>query len=327
MEFFGFTLTLGISALKVHHLHHFPFRHLHEILQLVRCHHQMLQHVDSGLSLDLQAHCSAILVSRLLSVVHLVGFCGLHFSVQVGTENIVLEINTSSARTQNDFSFLDQFCCKSEPCIHHLVPSWNLVALCARSLQHCTTRCVHQQWVFHSEIGSNRFRRILGTAPAPSGQKFNGNVFTVAPVSRFIFTHSNRFGLLMAPRSKPPIENELAELSYVCSPNLRAIQPNSSHHSIRQDSIHHETKNCQWYTDVQIPEYPSLSLISSFSRPDKPVFDVLPLCEPLAHWIAPLVPLDFPSLVLFTLSFALTLGPWLARFAVARRLLSCATVL
>ena len=37
------------------------------ILQLVRCHHQMLQHVDSGLSLDLQAHCSAILVSRLLS--------------------------------------------------------------------------------------------------------------------------------------------------------------------------------------------------------------------------------------------------------------------
>ena len=51
---------------------------------------------------------------------------------------------------------------------------------------------------------------------APSRHKFNGNVFT-ALVSRFIFSHSNRFGLLMAPRSKLPNENELSEVSHVCS--------------------------------------------------------------------------------------------------------------
>ena len=53
--------------------------------------------------------------------------------------------------------------------------------------------------------------------PAPSGPKFNGSVFTAAPVFRFIFTHSNRFKLLVALTSKPPSENELAEVSYVCS--------------------------------------------------------------------------------------------------------------
>ena len=38
---------------------------------------------------------------------------------------------------------------------------------------------------------------------------------------------------------------------------------------------------------MQIPEFLSLSLVSLFSRPDKPVFEVLPLYEPRA-------PLDFP---------------------------------
>ena len=55
-------------------------------------------------------------------------------------------------------------------------------------------------------------------------------------------------------------------------PNLRAIQQNSSHHSIHQNSIHpsirhhsnHRYKKCQWYMPVQIPEFPSLSLISNF---------------------------------------------------------------
>ena len=52
-------LTLGISASKgSSSLHHFPFRHLHEIHHLFRCHHQ----------LDLQARCSAIPVCRLLTV-------------------------------------------------------------------------------------------------------------------------------------------------------------------------------------------------------------------------------------------------------------------
>ena len=56
-------------------------------------------HLDSEFSLDLRAHCSAILVSRLLtvlrktmiSIVHIVGLCLLHFSVQVEIENVVFE--------------------------------------------------------------------------------------------------------------------------------------------------------------------------------------------------------------------------------------------
>ena len=66
---------------RVPHLLRFPFRHLHEIPQPARCHHQLVLHLDSEFSLDLQAHCSAITVSRLLtvlcktkiSIVHLVG--------------------------------------------------------------------------------------------------------------------------------------------------------------------------------------------------------------------------------------------------------------
>ena len=46
----------------------FLFRHLHEILPLIRCHHRWVLHLDSELSLNLQAHCSAILVSRLLTL-------------------------------------------------------------------------------------------------------------------------------------------------------------------------------------------------------------------------------------------------------------------
>ena len=68
-EFF----VLGILLLR------FLFRHLHEILPLARCHHQWILHLDSELSLVLRAHCSAILVSRLLTLhlktlVHTVDF-------------------------------------------------------------------------------------------------------------------------------------------------------------------------------------------------------------------------------------------------------------
>ena len=44
-------------------------------------------------SLDLRANCSAILVSRLLSVVCIIGLCGLHFSIQVQIENVVFEVD------------------------------------------------------------------------------------------------------------------------------------------------------------------------------------------------------------------------------------------
>ena len=54
---------------------------------------------------------------------------------------------------------------------------------------------------------------------------------------------------------------------------------------------------------MQIPECLSLSLISGFSRPDKPVFEVLPLYEPLEPLEPadlPLdMPLDFPLLSVF----------------------------
>ena len=50
-------------------------------------------HLDSEFSLDLRAHCSAILVSRLMSIVHIVGLSGRHFSVQVDIENVVFEID------------------------------------------------------------------------------------------------------------------------------------------------------------------------------------------------------------------------------------------
>ena len=97
-SFVGFFLLSFFLLPRVHSYSvfpkgHFPFRHLHVIPQLVRCHHQLASHLDSELSLDLRAHCSATLVSRLLSVVHIVGLCGFHFSVQVKIEKNVFEIN------------------------------------------------------------------------------------------------------------------------------------------------------------------------------------------------------------------------------------------
>ena len=75
---------------RVPHPLRFPFRHLHKIPQLVRCLHQLVLHLDSEFSLDLRAHCSAIPVSRLLtvlrktmiSIVHTVGLCRFHFSIK-----------------------------------------------------------------------------------------------------------------------------------------------------------------------------------------------------------------------------------------------------
>ena len=43
--------------------------------------------------MDIRAHCSAILVSRLLSVVHIIGLCRFHFSIQVENEKVAFEIH------------------------------------------------------------------------------------------------------------------------------------------------------------------------------------------------------------------------------------------
>ena len=114
---------------------------------------------------------------------------------------------------------------------------------------------------------------------------------------------------LLCPGSSSPIQTA-SDLSWHPDPNLqvkmslqkchtfipylRAIQRDSSHHFIHQNSSHrhnsnHRSMKCQWNMSVQIPEFPSLSLISSFQDLRDQFFDVLPLCEPLA----PLVPLDF----------------------------------
>ena len=93
-----------------------------------------------------------------------------------------------------------------------------------------TQHSVHP-FVFHSEIGSSQFRHSLEIgklhrqecthhwqfcrffpSPTPSGPKFDRKVFTAAPLSEFIFTHSNRFGLFTPPRSKLPKPNELSFL-------------------------------------------------------------------------------------------------------------------
>ena len=135
-------------------------------------------------------------------------------------------------------------------------------------------------------------------------------VCSLQPAPRLIFTHSNRFGLV-APRSKPPSENELAEVSYVCSqPSFHPTELQSPLHSsklqpssIRQDSIHHESMNGQCDMFAQIPEFPNLSLISSFQDLRDQFSMFYPLCEPLA----PLVPLDFPlNFPLFSLLFPLS---------------------
>ena len=133
-------------------------------------------------------------------------------------------------------------------------------------------------------------------------RKFNGNVFT----------HSNRFGILVALTSQRPSENELAEVSYIFSqPSFHPteLQPsfhssNSSHRPIRQHSNHRSWK-CQWVMSVQIPEVPNLSLISSF-QDLRDQFSMFYPRVSLWHlwflwiflWISPC-----------SLSFALTLGP------------------
>ena len=49
--------------------------------------------VTNWCNISIRAHCSATLVSRLLSVVHIDGLCGFHFSVEVEIENLVFEMS------------------------------------------------------------------------------------------------------------------------------------------------------------------------------------------------------------------------------------------
>ena len=102
-------------------------------------------------------------------------------------------------------------------------------------------------------------------------------------------------------------------------PNLRAIQQNSSHHSIHQNSSHrsirhrsnHRSRKCQWYMSVKIPEFPSLSPISSFQNL-RDQFSMFCPCVCLCTLVRTFGSFGFSfgfSLVFFTLAFALTRGP------------------
>ena len=104
----------------------------------------------------------------------------------------------------------------------------------------------------------------------PSGLKFTGNVFTAAPVSRFIFTHSNLLGLLVTLTSKPPSEKELAGVSYVFVPSNRTpvilplIKTPASVPFVRTPLVMNTRRVSGHVPFVLIPEFPDFSLFSSF---------------------------------------------------------------
>ena len=207
--------------------------------------------------------------------------------------------------------------------------------------------CVHQ-WLFHSEIWAIRSRRILGIAKLHHRESIHhwqsDKIFHL-----LLLLDQSSIGMcrlqLLCPGWFSPIQTASdhwwhwhpnlqvkmsLRKSHTLFPNLRAIQQNSSHHSIDQNSSHrsirhhsnHHSRKCQWDMSVQIPEFSELDSDFEFSRPEWPVFVFLPLCEPLAPLVPLNFPLDFPLFSLL-LPFALTLGPWLALFAFARRLLAC----
>ena len=259
-------------------------RHLHVALQLARCHHQMASDHCSVFPLDLRARCSATLVSRLLSVVHIIGLCGLHFSVQVEIENVVFEIHWNELVLS--------------------IPAHQFLKMNSHSVTNFVVNRDHvATFMFRIEILSSSARDLCSIAQHHTGessvQRSEQTVFVVSlklPSS----TIRNPF------TTDIPIESSISSLQLLCpvffhpfkplrtthgtkinnfqvkislldchkfDPNLHAIHPNSSHpsincnsdyHSIHHNFSQHETKNCQWDTSVQIPEFPSLFLISIF---------------------------------------------------------------
>ena len=80
-------------------------------------------------------------------------------------------------------------------------------------------------------------------SPIPSGPKFDGNVLTAAPVSRFIFTHSELSS-----------ESELTDVSCGCSvSSCHPTQLLSSFHSSKfQPSFHSSGLHSSWIHDVSV---------------------------------------------------------------------------
>ena len=245
---------------KVPHLLRFPFRRLHEIPQLVRCHHQLVLHIDTVFSLDLRAYCSAIPVSRLLtvlrrpmiSVVHIVGLCRFHFSVQVEIENVVFEIDWNKfALSIPVHQFLDMHShsltkfAVNRNHVSSVMSEVEILSSFARDLYSTAQNIVYtnESSIQRSEqsisvaslkLPSSTIRNALTTGRSIESS-ISCSLWTKAQskrVHRFIFTLSNRFELLVALTSNPPSENELAEVSYVCSqPSCHPTELKSSFHS------------------------------------------------------------------------------------------------
>ena len=249
MGFFGIILALGTSASTVLHLPHFPFRHLHQILQLVRCHHQLVQHLGSEFSLDLRAHCSATLVSRLLSVVHIIGFCGFHFSGRVEIEKVLVERNWDelvlsipahqflkmSSHSLTNFAVIRDH-------VSTVMSQIQILSSFARDLcsaaQHLV--CTSESSVQRSEqtvfIVSLKLPNSTIKNPFITGSPIESSISCsfwtqvqwdcvhCSSCVQVHLHHSNRFRLLTTPRSNLQVKMSLRNCQTFV-PNLRAIHP------------------------------------------------------------------------------------------------------
>ena len=142
----------------------------------------------------------------------------------------VIHVDTSellsSVLAHQLFDVYPQFLCIFAVCKthqnHHHIPNRNLDVLHMQLLPHCKELCVHP-CLFRTVTGLRHFRRSLENAKFHHQEcthhwlfcgmfrllqhlDKSSTVSTAAPVSKSIFTHSNRFGLLTAPRSKLPRE-------------------------------------------------------------------------------------------------------------------------
>ena len=119
--------------------------------------------------------CSATIVSRLLRIVHNIGFCGLHFFAQKEYEDVLRDVDWnelfSSVPIHQSLEvhrhFMANFAVHWDHASTVGIPSRNYCRPFARDFSSTAQHfCVHQ-CVFRSEIDTNRFHRNLDTARAP----------------------------------------------------------------------------------------------------------------------------------------------------------------
>ena len=233
-------------------------------------------------------------------------------SVHVEIENVVLEINwnANAPISQNDSQSLTNFAVNWDhvSTIMHRIE--NLVILL-----HAISAALHNSlctpMILPFRDRSKPFSSCLWNCQAPtsgthsslavrqnppSEPKFSGNAFTAVCVQ----VHLHPFKPLRTTHGTK-IQNLLVKMSlWNCHTLVHkpSCDPTELQSSKLQPSIHwsHFQPSFQEVSveHVQIPEWLSLPLISSFQALRDHLSMFLPLCEPLAPWIAPLVLLDFP---------------------------------